>query len=232
MRYLVAFLVGMPVGAALTLLALYNNPFADSPTASPLAVSDQPVADFSWSAVPAESIAFTHNGESPPSPHPAGIAELWEPAISRTRALVTLVTDRTGEPVGIGVKFSSDSEATRLLRSEVLVDSAWHVYLPRRGTFFIDQTENLWDYLRDIVIPARWSSADSWRGTWFGIVTNGPNALRTGRFTGGSGSFADLTAEVVETWTAKAYSAQRGPVAMSGNMLVALPAADPFAVSR
>lgn len=232
MKFLFGFLAGALVGAVLCLLALYHNPFAAAPKASPLAVTDQPLADFQWSAVPAESIAFTNDGESRARPHPQGIAELWEPAISRTRVLVTLLSEGVGRPAGIGVKFSSDSESTRLLSSEVLVDSAWHVYLPGRGTFFVDQTENLWSYLRNIVIPARWNAADSWRGSWFGIVTVGPGALGTARLTGGSGQFADLRAEVVESWNAKAYSAERGPVAMSGNLMIALPPTIPLSAGH
>ncbi|HLT91351.1 MAG TPA: hypothetical protein VKZ85_10425 [Woeseiaceae bacterium] len=231
MKYLFGFIVGTLFGAALCLAGLYHNPFADARGAAAIAISDQLLGEFSFPAVAAESIAFTNDGESTPAPHPAGIAELWEPAISRTRVLVTVMTER-GEPAGIGVKFSSDSEATRLLRSEALVDSAWHVYLPGRGTFFVDQTENLWGYLRDVVIPARWSSADSWRGTWFGIVTAGPNALRTARLVGGSGRFADLDAEAVETWNARAYSTQQGPVAMQGSLMIALPGPPPVGLSQ
>ncbi len=227
MKYLLKFLAGALVGAVLCVLALYYNPLADARTTSPLALADQPLADLTWSAVPAESIAFINDGESAVPPHPTTIAELWEPAIERTNVLVTVLSDRPGSTAGIGIKYSSDSERTRLLASEALVDSAWHVYLPGRGTFFIDQTENLWNYLRHIVIPARWSSADSWRGAWYGIVTAGPGALGTAWLTGGSGQFADMRAEVIEAWNAKAWSADRGPVAMSGNLTIALPPSAP-----
>lgn len=227
MKYVLGFLAGTLIGAALCVLALYYNPFADVRATSPLAIGEQPLVDFTYSAVPAESIAFTNDGESAIPPHPETIAELWEPAIQRTKVLVTLLSDRPGSAVGIGIKYSSDSERTRLLASEAIIDSAWHVYLPGRGTFFIDQTENLWSYLRHIVIPARWNSADSWRGAWFGIVTAGPGALGTAQLTGGSGRFADLRAEVVEAWNAKAYSAELGPVAMSGSLTIALPPSAP-----
>lgn len=222
MKYVIGFLAGTIVGAVLCLFVLYQNPFADVPAVSPLAVSDQQLLDFTYSAVPSESIAFTNDGESSISPHPAKIAELWEPAIRRTDVLVTLVSGHAGSPVGLGIKFSSDSEGSRLLTSQALVDSAWHVYLPGRGTFFVDQTENRWNYLRNIVIPAHWNSADSWRGTWFGITTVGPGALGTARVTGGSGAFAKMSAEAVESWNAKAYSAVHGPVAMSGSLTIAV----------
>lgn len=227
MKYVLGFLAGTVVGVVLCVVALYYNPLADARATSPLAIAEQPLVDFTYSAVPAESIAFTNDGESAIPPHPSTIAELWEPAIRRTNVLVTLLSDRPGSTVGIGIKYSSDSERTRLLASEAMIDSAWHVYLPGRGTFFIDQTENLWSYLRHIVIPARWNSADSWRGAWFGIITAGPGALGTARLTGGSGRFADLSAEVVESWNAKAYSSELGPVAMSGSLTIALPPSAP-----
>jgi hypothetical protein len=223
MKYAISFLVGALLGAALFLLALYHNPFAVAPTTSPLSVSEQRLLDFTFSAVPAESIAFTNNGESRVKPHPEKIAELWEPAVRQTSVFVAILSDGRGVPVGVGVKFTSGSEETRLLTSEAMMNSVWHLYLPESGTLFIDQTENLWSYFRNIVLPARWNSADSWRGTWYGITTVGPGALGTARVTGGSGRYAELTSEAVESWRAQAYSALRGPVAMTGHLTIAVP---------
>src|SRR5690606_18094800 len=139
------------------------------------------------------------------SPHPEKIAELWEPTIRKTTVFVTLLTNSRGEAKGVGVKFASEAERASLLKGAALGDSAWHVYLPETGSLFIDQTENLWSYARSIVLPARWSSADSWRGTWYGITTAGPNALGTARVSGSSGEFAGLTTEAVEAINARAY---------------------------
>lgn len=222
MKYVIAYVLGLVAGAALFLLALYYNPFAGKATASPLSVSDQRLLDFSFSAVPGESIAFTNDGESRVKPHPQGIAELWEPAVHQTTILVALLSDSRGVPAGVGVKFASQSEQTNLLASEALVNSVWHLYMPDSGTLFVDQTENLWGYLRNIVLPARWNSADSWRGTWYGVTTVGPGALGTARVTGGSGRYADLASEGLESWRAEAYSALRGPVAMTGHLTIAV----------
>jgi hypothetical protein len=222
MKYIISFMAGALLGGVLLLLGLYYNPFANAQSISPLSVSGQQLIDFSFSAVPAGSVAFINDGESPIQPHPENVAELWEPAISRTSILVALLSDARGLPIGIGVKFSSDSEETRVLASEVLVDSVWHLYLPASGTLFIDQTENLWNYIRNIVLPARWNSADSWRGTWFGVTTVGPGALGTARVTGGSGRYAGMTSEAIESWSAQAYSTLRGPVAMTGHLTIAV----------
>lgn len=223
MKYLITLLVGMVFGVAVFVLLLYYNPFVGNPSVSPLAVSELDLADFSYSLVARDSIAFTNDGESHVQPHPAKVLQLWEPAVKKTRAFVTVLTDSRGQPTGLGVKFSSDSETTRLINAEVMVDSVWHIYSPEYGTFFVDQTENLWPYLHDIVVPARFSGGDSWRSSWYRITTAGPGALGIARVTGGSGDFADTEAEAVESITASAYSAITGPVAMTGNLTIAIP---------
>jgi hypothetical protein len=73
------------------------------------------------------------------------------------------------------------------------------------------------------VIPARWSSGNSWRGSFHRIMTSGPGSLGTARVTGGSGIFADQTSESVESLTARGYSADTGPVSMDGSLTVAVP---------
>lgn len=221
MKYAISWLGGAFVGVLLFLVALYYNPLANQVTVSPLAVSGQPLIDLEYSTVPTDAIAFVNNGESRISPHPEKIVELWEPTVRKTTVFVTLLTDTRGRAKGVGVKFASESERTSLLKGDALVDSAWHVYLPESGSLFVDQTENMWSYARNIVLPARWSSADSWRGTWHGITTAGPNALGTARVAGSSGRFADLTTEAIETINARAYSALQGPVSASGGLTIA-----------
>jgi hypothetical protein len=189
---------------------------------SPLAVSDTPVIDLIYSAVPGESILYTNNGKSTIAPFPDRVGELWEPAIVDTSAWVTELRSSRGEWVGIGIKFSSPSEQTRIVHGEAMANSVWHIYLPEKGTFFIDQTENYWTYLRDVVIPAYWSSSDNWRGTYHSIMTNGPGSLGTARLTGGSGMYADLISEAVESRTARGYSSTVGPISMSGSLSVAI----------
>ncbi len=223
MKYLITLLVGMVIGGVVFVLLLYYNPFAGNPSVSPLVVSKLDLLDFSYSLVASDSIVFTNNGESRMQPHPAKVPQLWEPTVKKTRALVTILTDSRGQPAGLGVKFSSDSEKTRLINAEVVVDSVWYIYSPEHGTFFVDQTENFWPYLHDIVVPARLSGGDSWRGSWYRIMSTGPGALGIARVTGGTGYFADTEAEAVESITARAYSAVTGPVAMTGNLTITLP---------
>lgn len=223
MKYLISLLIGMVIGVALFVLGLYYNPFVGNPSMSPLAISDLELVDLSYSLVPSEAVLLTNDGESHVRPHPAKVLQLWEPTIKKTRGLVTTLNDSRGETVGIGIKFSSDSERSAILDAKLLVDSVWHIYLPERGTLFVDQTENFWSYLHDIVIPARLSSGDNWRGSWYGVMSTGPGALGTARVTGGTGTLRDTEAEAVESITARAYSAITGPVGMTGNLTIALP---------
>ena len=224
MKYLVSFGTGLVVGSALFALGLYFNPFTGQPTVSPLAVTDDRVIELSFSAVADDSILYTDHGESVITPHPEGVAEIWEPAVSDTHVFVTMLQDSRGGAAGLGIKFSSRSEQTDLIHGEALANSAWHVYLPGQGTFLIDQTENYWSYITSIVIPARWSSGDSWRGTFHRIMTNGRSSLGTARVTGGSGQYSGMTSESVESVTARGYSAVTGPVSMNGGLTVAIPA--------
>ncbi len=225
MKYLVALLIGMSIGAALFFAGMYYNPFTDRLLVSPLVVSDDDHLDFTYTAVPGEAILYTDNGESIIDTHPDRVAELWEPAIADTSIAVMLLNDSRGQVLGLGIKFSSDSEQTALINSELLVNSVWHIYVPGQGTLLVDQIENHWPYLREIVVPARWSSGDNWKGTFFRIMTHGPGALGTARVTGGNGNFAGVSGEAVESLTARAYSAIDGPVSMNGSLTITLPQA-------
>jgi hypothetical protein len=223
MKYLVSLIVGILIGAALFGLGLYYNPFTSQTSVSPLAVTNEKVLDLLFSAVPQEGILYTDDGESINELHPGRVAKLLEPAVSDTRIQVVDLQDGGGDVAGIGIKFSSESEQTRLIDAQALANSVWHVYLPGQGTFMVDQTENYWSYIREVVIPARLSSGRNWVGTYHGIMTNGPNSLGTARVMGGSGSFTGLKSEAVESLSARGYSALTGPVSMTGNLTITLP---------
>lgn len=227
MKYLVSLVLGTVCGAVLLLAGLYFNPFIARQALSPLAVSDNVLVVLNYSLVPADSLLFTNDGESVRKPFPIKVQELWEPAVQKTWVTVAELTNIRGELVGVGIKFSSDSEKSRPLRGEALVDSVWHIYLPGRGSLLVHQVENYWPLLRDIVIPARWSSSDSWRGNWHDNITAGPGALGTGKVLGQTGEFAGLSAEAMESVDATVYSALDGPVAMRGSLTIARLAENP-----
>lgn len=221
-KYFGALIGGAIVGAVLLAAAVYINPMVSSNNLSPLSVTDNEVMRLSFSTAAKDAFIYTNDGESQITPHPAKVLQLWEPTIRRTTAMATTFENSRGEPAGFGIKFSSDSERTNPLSGEVLVNSVWHIYLPERGSMFIEQSENYWNYIHEIVVPAYRSSGDSWRGNWFGNMTAGPGALGTARVAGGSGQFATMNTEAVEALSAKAYSVADGPVAVRGYLSVEL----------
>lgn len=212
-------------GVVIFMMGLYYNPFTTQQAVSPLAVSDDRILELGFASVPAEAILFTNDGESTTAPYPDRVEELWEPAIKETSVFVTTLTNSRGDLAGIGIKSTTRSEASQILYGKALANSTWHIYVPGQGTLFVDQSENFWSYIRDIVVPARWSSGDNWKGSFHGITTSGPGALGTARVSGGSGAFAGLNSEAVESLTARAYSAELGPVSMNGSLTITLPAA-------
>jgi len=223
MKYVVAFVVGLATGALLFALLLYLNPLASRPIISPLSVVDGRTLEFAFHAGTAEALAITGSGPAETAEHPSGIQPLWEPTLRHTRILVTEFRNSRGQPAGLGIEFSTVAEETGLLNGVYPVASAWHVYLTGRGGLMVGQTENHWPLIRDVRLPARFSAADSWRGTWIGILTRGPNAIGTGRVAGGTGSLSGVDGEAVESVDARAWSAERGPVDVTGRLSLAFP---------
>jgi len=223
MKFLIALLLGILTGTALFVLAMIYNPFMADRGISPLAVSDAEIIALNFSAVPANAIVFTNDGNSVQKPQPSKVQQLWEAPIRKTQAMATIMRDARGQTAGIGVKLSSLSERTRLLKGDALVDSVWYVYLPDRGSLFFQQSENYWTFLRDVGWPAYRNGANNWKGKWNGDLTAGPGVLGTALVTGGSGSFRGLTTEGVESLSAEAYSADQGPIAAGGRLLIELP---------
>ncbi len=219
MKFLLVLVLGIASGAAAAAGFLYYNPLTSADVVTPLMVSDRRQFILNYSAVPAENILFTNNGESRITPAPQRVTQLWEGTVRDTEVLVAQLFDYRGQPVGAGIKFSTLSEDTRLLNGEAIVDSVWHIILPRQGSLLVAQRENRWDFFREIVVPAHWSSADSWKGAWRGLLSAGPNAMGTARVFGGSGNFDGVTLEAVEYLRASAYSTKSGPVAADGQLI-------------
>ena len=219
-RYLLPLFAGIMMGFVLLFGFLYYNPMSAANNLSPISVTENEVVRLNYSAVAQDALIYTNDGQSQIAPNPAKVQQLWEAPVRLTTAMVTVLTDSRGQIAGIGVKFSSRSDQTSILNGKVLMDSVWHIYLPSRGSLFIEQSENYWNYIRDIVVPARWSSGDNWRGSWLGNITAGPGALGTSTVTGGSGQFEYMITEGVELFSAKAYSVEQGPVAMTSELAI------------
>lgn len=232
MKYAIALVLGMIVGAVLFVVALIYNPFSGDARPSPLSVTDAQIIALNYQAVPAESLAFTNDGESLQQPHPPKVPQLWEPPVRQTSALLAVMHDARGAPAGIGVKVSSRSESSDLLRGDAILDSAWYIYLPEDGSLFIGQSENYWDFLRQVAFPAWRSSANTWRGTWIGETTAGPGVLGTAYAFGSSGRLRGLDMEAVESLSVQAFSSDQGFISAQGHLIIALPEPDDTGASE
>lgn len=223
MKYFIALFLGLSVGAAIFVIGLIYNPFNSTNGVSPLSVTDSELIALNFSGVPSEAIVLTNDGDSRVKPFPEKVQQLWEAPIRLSSVRAIVMRDARGQTAGLGIKFSSYSERTRLLQGEAIVDSAWYIYLPDRGSMFIEQSENHWGFLRDVIFPAYRSSANSWKGSWIGNLTAGPGALHTAAVTGGAGSLQGLKMDAIESLVARAYSVKDGPVAAEGRLLIELP---------
>lgn len=226
MKFLISLLAGMLTGASLLVAGLIFNPFAGQQSLSPLTVTEAQTITLAFSTVATENIILTNNGETRVDPHPEKVPQLWEAPIRRSSAIATVLRTASNQVAGIGVKFSSQSEKTRLLGGEAIVDSVWHVYLPGRGSLFVEQYENHWRFFREVMVSAYRSSANTWRGIWLGDITAGPGALNTAKVTGGSGEFSGNEMIAVESSSVQAWSADTGPIAASGRLVIELPRPD------
>jgi len=230
-KYIIALLLGVVAGVLLFIAGLVYNPFIGDRGLSPLSVTDARVMALNFSSVPAESIVYTNDGESAHPPHPEKVLQLWEAPIRLTSTMATVLRDARDQVAGIGVKFTSQSESTRLLNGEAIADSVWYVYLPQQGSLFVQQTENYWGFLSDVGFSAWRSAGNNWRGTWLGDLTSGPGALGTAAVSGGAGSLAELETEAVESLTVRAFSADMGFVSAEGRLLIEMPQRGPSAES-
>lgn len=223
MKYVLALLLGLATGGALFAVGLAYNPLFGNEELSPLAVTDSQTLILGYPVVTTESVLYTNDGESRVRPHPEKVLQLWEAPIRQSSVAAVVLWDSRNQTTGLGFKFASTSEGTRLLDGRAIVDSVWYVYLPGRGSLFIEQTENYWDFLRDVVLPAYRSSSNTWRGQWLGNITEGPGALGTAKVTGGSGDFLGHSMLGVESMTVRAWHADRGVIAGEGQLVIELP---------
>jgi hypothetical protein len=225
MKYVVALVLGLISGAVIFAVAILYNPFLVDRVLSPLSVSKSEIIVLNFSAVPADNIVYTNNGESMQRPYPDNVLQLWEAPIRKTSAMATIMHNARNQPAGIGIKIASLSESTDLLRGEAIMDSIWYVYTPQHGSMFIQQTENYLSFIREVAFPAWRSAANHWRGTWMRNITAGPGALGTAAVSGASGRVEGLDLDAVESLSVRAFSADTGFVSAEGRLLIELPAA-------
>ena len=182
------------------------NPLTSSNDRVPISANSSQALDLRFGSHVSDALAYTNGGFDELPVRPAGIGELWHPTLNGAHAAVHALENSHGAVVGVGVKFLAPSERSRLLTGDILVDSSWNVLLPGTGSFFVDQTENYWPFLRSVALPAMRAEDKRWQGDFETDLTVGPAPTLEGRMIGASGVLRGHRGEAREALAASGYS--------------------------
>jgi hypothetical protein len=170
--------------------------------------------------VPGHEVALTHGGLVPMAPFPAGIAPLTERNVRLGLGLVTKLRDVTDEVVGFATELEAASPATNLVQGRIMTDTFWTVVIPGRGTLFLHETEDNWNLMTRIALPALLTRRD-WTGDWTNVNTVGPRPDGRGLVVGGTGEFAGAKGSFLEIGRLRRFTAS-GAMEFTMELRVAL----------
>jgi hypothetical protein len=216
MKYVIATLLGVLLGAAGGAAVLYYNPLTR--------VRELPPKE-SWTLnydFPGGStLALTHAGQLGLPLIPSDVATLWETAITDVVLNVLVLEDENGAPRALASRISVPSRETDLLLRGFLVSEHWLITVPGQGTLFVDGENNLWPFLKESLIPVKYLQQE-WHGPVRYPVTIGPTVGRTAEVFGVSGAYAGLRGSAVESYDLRRFSSDFGIEALRGTLAVAL----------
>ncbi len=213
MKYFLALLGGLLLGAAAGLGALYFNPFSER-AASPLGDAN---LEFAYALPHGDLLAFTHSSRLPLPFVPEGLGPLWESTISTSAVAVISLEAKDGKPKALATRLSTPSRETDPLLRGALLDDYWLVTVPGEGSLFVHSANNLWPFLMDTVLPVS-VLGRPWHGPRNYRPTLGPDAARRGVIMGGTGRFAHDRGVAAERYTLKRYSRAQGPEDVEGEL--------------
>jgi hypothetical protein len=216
MRYVIATLLGIVLGAACAAGALYYNPLTEVRELPP-----QESWTLSYDFPGGSTLALTHAGQLGLPHIPADVETLWEAAITDVVLNVLVLEDENGAPRAMASRISVPSQETDFLLRGFLVSEHWLVTIPGQGTLFVDGENNLWPFLKEAVIPVRYLWQE-WGGPVRYPVTIGPTGGRTAEVVGVSGAFADVSGSALESYELRRFNAVFGIEALRGTLAVAL----------
>lgn len=192
MKYLIAGLLGLLIGAAGAGAVLYFNPLT-AERAPPPASGDRALSY----KLPESTIAFMRGDFLPGTA--IGDAAFWEETIDRTALLGLVLSDSIGVPTAVASRLVAASSATDLLLNGVLLSDHWLVTIPGEGSLYVRADSNVWPFLKDSVIPT-WLFGRPWEGPAQFRPTAGPGPKHTAMVMGVTGAFASLQGSAVETY--------------------------------
>lgn len=186
MKYLVALLAGLVGGGAIGAAALYVNPLTQAGTDT-LEV-ESAVLEFALPGI--DALVVTHGGSSTLPRKPRGVPELWESGIADLGLTVLTLDDGEGSGSrAVASRIRVPSPATDLLLGGAIVTDYWLVTVPGQGSFFAHVDNNLWPFIKDVLLPVRYLG-QAMQGPVDYAPTVGPAANRSAAVYGGTGRFA------------------------------------------
>lgn len=226
MKYLLALLVGIFTGAAAAAVLLYFNPLTQDGTAS---LPDE-LLTFEYALPRRGALVVTHGGLSNLPRVPEGVAELWESAIAKVGLNLLSLTGPDGRAHALASRVSVPSAATNLLLEGAILTDYWLVTVPGEGSFFVHAENNLWPYLKDVVLPAQYFG-QALQGQRSYSPTVGPATDRTAAVHGATGRFADMTGKARISYRIEDFDETEGLRSALGHLhldfdALALPAED------
>lgn len=222
MKYVLAGLAGLIVGALAAAAVVYLNPLTANRAAPAEAAGSWQLA---YSLPEPGVLTHTHGGWLPSPLAPPGVPELWEETI-RSSALtsVRLLDTRDGSPAW-ATRISVPSTKTNLILNGLVVGDYWLVSKPGAGSLYLSAYTNLWPAVKDTYLRV-----DVLRRPWRGGAAYSPTLRTAGSpaLLGATGRFAGIEGEGLETFEIDGYDAAAGLASVDGRLTLKLDA-DPFA---
>jgi len=185
------FLIGLAAGAAVALGAAAYLP-ADPPAVN--ATFPDPAGGGQFSLVinlPGDVLALTHGGGPLIGRFPEAIHPFADASIRHGLALLAVVRDEAGTPVGIASELEFFPEGQHVA-ADFQWETWWTVFVPGRGTIFLHQMERLGGLLDEVVSKVDETGRD-WTGRFSHTTTAGPLPTGHGVIVGGSGLFEGIS---------------------------------------
>lgn len=198
-------LFGFVVGTALGAAVLYYNPLTQRGTAG---LSNESLV-LEYALPGRDAPVVTHGGFSTLPLAPAGVAELWESAIAKIGLSVLTLNGEAQMPRALATRVSVPSASTELLLAGALVSDYWLVTVPGEGSFFVHAEDNLWPYIKDIVLPGRYFGRPMEAARSY-TPTVGPEPEAAAAVYGATGRFAGLRGLARSSYRIEAFDASGG----------------------
>lgn len=213
MKYAIAAVLGLLIGAVAAGAALYYNPLTDKGASAP---------DAGWTfdyGYPDDGFLLaTHRGLKGVPLAPEGVARTWENTIDASLLNVLALRGRADAPPALATRLAAPSRRTDLLRNGAIVSDFWLVTVPGQGSFFVHSEDNLWPFLKQTWLPVLLGRP--WRGPASYAPTVGPAGRRAAVY-GATGRFAAARGTAAETYRVEDFGAQ-GLQRLSGALHVDL----------